>query len=238
MKEITRICTICNIEKPLNDNFFNKNRASHRGLYLYRCKICLSRMSNEKIKLSQLNNPKKAQEYRKKVSTLNSIKRQKLKNFFIQDNKARQKIIDSESLLKNDKPKKKTYKVKQNNEYKKKNKRHINFRINVVMCVSMKRLSRNHKNKKPWSEIVGYTLEDLKKHLENLFQPGMTWENYGKGGWVIDHKIPVSAFNYTKPEHEDFKRCWALSNLQPMWEKENGLKSNKLDKHFQPSLLL
>jgi hypothetical protein len=24
-----------------------------------------------------------------------------------------------------------------------------------------------------------------------------------------------------KPEHRDFKRCWALKNLQPMWEKEN-----------------
>ena len=64
----------------------------------------------------------------------------------------------------------------------------------------------------------------------------MIWGNYGD--WHIDHKIPISAFNFTKPEHEDFKRCWALSNLQPLWAKDNISKNAKLEKHFQPSLAI
>lgn len=54
----------------------------------------------------------------------------------------------------------------------------------------------------------------------------------------IDHKIPLSAHNFTKPEHSDFKKAWALKNLQPMWAIDNMKKGAKLKKHFQPSLLL
>ncbi|GAH87691.1 unnamed protein product, partial [marine sediment metagenome] len=76
----------------------------------------------------------------------------------------------------------------------------------------------------------------LVRHLKKQFQPGMTWENYGE--WHMDHKVPVSAFNFSSSDHIDFKRCWALKNLQPMWATENHIKKNKLAKPFQPSLLL
>lgn len=85
-----------------------------------------------------------------------------------------------------------------------------------------------------WENLVGYSVESLKAHLEKLFSDGMTWENYGE--WHIDHKIPISAFNFQCPEDLDFKRCWALRNLQPMWAKENRIKHNRLSKPFQPSL--
>ena len=49
---------------------------------------------------------------------------------------------------------------------------------------------------------------------------------------------PLTAHNFTKPKHEDFKRCWALKNLQPLWSKKNISKGNRLTKHFQPSLLI
>jgi hypothetical protein len=89
-----------------------------------------------------------------------------------------------------------------------------------------------------WETLVGYTVDQLMKHLEKLFQPGMTFENYGKDGWHIDHKIPKSAHNYTSPEHIDFKRCWALKNLQPLWAPDNLSKSDKLSHPFQPSLAI
>jgi hypothetical protein len=89
-----------------------------------------------------------------------------------------------------------------------------------------------------WETLVGYTVDDLMSHLEKQFAPGMTWGNYGRGGWHIDHKIPRSAFNYNTPDDIDFKRCWALENLQPLWEKENISKGAKLERPFQPSLAL
>jgi hypothetical protein len=49
---------------------------------------------------------------------------------------------------------------------------------------------------------------------------------------------PITAFNFNTPEDIDFKRCWALSNLQPLWARDNLSKQNKLIKPFQPSLLL
>ncbi|MBA8821462.1 hypothetical protein BRY73_16225 [Ochrobactrum sp. P6BS-III] len=89
-----------------------------------------------------------------------------------------------------------------------------------------------------WSDLVGYSVDDLMAHLERQFQPGMTWENHGQYGWHIDHIIPRSAFNYEKPEDIDFKRCWALENLQPLWWQDNLSKGAKLTKPFQPSLAL
>ncbi len=90
---------------------------------------------------------------------------------------------------------------------------------------------KDGKNGRHWEDCVGYTSEELIKHLEGLFEEGMNWENYGD--WHIDHKIPKSAFNFTRVEHIDFKRCWALSNLQPLWASDNNRKRDKLKRPFQ-----
>ena len=45
-----------------------------------------------------------------------------------------------------------------------------------------------------------------------------------------------SAFNFSKPEHIDFKRCWSLENLRLLPAMENIKKHNKLFKPFQPAL--
>lgn len=111
------------------------------------------------------------------------------------------------------------------------------FRLNNGISGAIRLSLKGNKNGRHWESLVGYTLDDLKKHLEKLFTVGMLWENYGLKGWTIDHKIPISVFNFTKPEHEDFKKCWALKNLQPMWHEDNLKKHSNLDKHFQPSLL-
>jgi len=54
---------------------------------------------------------------------------------------------------------------------------------------------------------------------------GKLWKN--RRNWQIDHIIPISAFNFNKPEDEEFKKCWALENLQPLWRLENQQKYNK-----------
>lgn len=85
-------------------------------------------------------------------------------------------------------------------------------------------------------ELLGYTVDKLMRHLEKKFEPGMSWDNYG--WWHVDHKIPLAAHNYETPDDEDFKRAWALKNLQPMWAPENMSKGDKLLAEFQPSLAL
>jgi len=83
---------------------------------------------------------------------------------------------------------------------------------------------RGRKAWRRWQDLVGYTVEDLATHLESQFTAGMTWEKLMCGEIHIDHKIPKSKFNYTAPEDIEFKRCWALENLQPMWSGENQRK--------------
>lgn len=72
--------------------------------------------------------------------------------------------------------------------------------------------------------MLEFKVTDLKQHLESLFQPGMSWDNYGD--WHIDHIKPVSLFDITSYDCEDFKKCWCLENLQPLWAEDNRKKSN------------
>jgi len=113
----------------------------------------------------------------------------------------------------------------------------IQGKLNINVGNRIRDSLNKSKNKRRWGVLVDFTLMQLKKHLEKQFKEGMTWENYGSY-WHIDHKIPIAVFNYTKPEDIDFKKCWSLSNLQPLEAKENIKKSAKLNKPFQPSLCI
>lgn len=110
------------------------------------------------------------------------------------------------------------------------NRYHTEPKIKLATCISthMRVALKGNKAGKKWESLVGYTLEDLMKHLESRFQPGMNWKNHSKHGWHVDHIIPKSSFVYTSHEDEQFKKCWALDNLQPLWAEDNWSKHAKL----------
>lgn len=94
------------------------------------------------------------------------------------------------------------------------------------------RIIKNQRNRlkeiitnKPTSftKSIGCGSNFLKSYLESKFQPGMTWKNYGQ--WHIDHIRPLSSFNLL--DKEQFKQACHYTNLQPLWAKENRIKSNK-----------
>ena len=77
---------------------------------------------------------------------------------------------------------------------------------------------------------LDFSPEEFTTHIESLLEEGMTWDNYGGvDGWHIDHIRPVSSFNFDSTDHPDFKKCWALENLQPLWAKDNMSKGTKWD---------
>ena len=77
-------------------------------------------------------------------------------------------------------------------------------------------------------QILGYSMSDLRRHLERQFIAGMNWENYGKGGWHIDHITPISSFREAHlTGTADFRACWSLTNLRPLWERDNLIKGKK-----------
>ncbi len=67
--------------------------------------------------------------------------------------------------------------------------------------------------------LIGCTREELMAHLESLFTDGMTWENYGRAGWHVDHKRPCASFDLTDPEQQG--ACFHYTNLQPLWAVDN-----------------
>lgn len=69
-------------------------------------------------------------------------------------------------------------------------------------------------------ELLGCTVEELRRHLERQFWINMDWSNYG--AWHVDHKIPLCAFDLTNPE--EFKRASHYTNLQPLWAEDNLAK--------------
>lgn len=68
-------------------------------------------------------------------------------------------------------------------------------------------------------ELLGYSLPELKDHLERQFQKGMGWSNAGE--WHIDHIVPLSSFDETQ-----VRQAWALPNLRPLWAAENIKKKD------------
>ena len=72
---------------------------------------------------------------------------------------------------------------------------------------------------------IGCTKEELKTYIESKFSRGMSWDNYGKNGWHIDHIKPLCSFDLMK-EEELHKACH-YTNLQPLWAIDNLVKSGK-----------
>lgn len=63
--------------------------------------------------------------------------------------------------------------------------------------------------------------------LEAKFKPGMSWENHG--AWHVDHKRPIASYNFSSVDDHEFKECWSLENLQPLWAKENLSKGARYE---------
>lgn len=122
------------------------------------------------------------------------------------------------------------------NKCRRKRKTDIKYNLNKKISLSIRQTLKRGKNGKHWEDLVGYTLKDLIKRLKITMPKGYTWQDFHEGKLHIDHIIPKSVFNYTKPEHADFKCCWALSNLRLLPAKENIIKGAKLTKPFQPAL--
>jgi len=57
-------------------------------------------------------------------------------------------------------------------------------------------------------------------HLKNLFEPGMSWDNYG--AWHLDHKTDLGNFNLLNDE--ELKKANHYKNIRPMWA--TGSKGN------------
>lgn len=103
------------------------------------------------------------------------------------------------------------------------------------------------------SKYFPWTRNELKQHIENQFLlpdniingiAWMTWQNRGDYNpetwddndpstwtWQLDHIIPHSTFNYEIMDCQEFRDCWALSNLRPYPSKLNVTEGGSKIRH-------
>lgn len=112
----------------------------------------------------------------------------------------------------------------------------ISGRLEICLRAQLKRVLKGELKCDRMHNLLGCTVVNFRRYIESLFEIGMSWENYGRGHgkWSIDHTIPCSLFDLSKPEHQ--RRCFHFSNLQPMWSIENSRKNNR--GRFQLDLIL
>ncbi|MFP4019330.1 MAG: HNH endonuclease signature motif containing protein [Bacteroidales bacterium] len=97
--------------------------------------------------------------------------------------------------------------------------RNISGRIGKTLCLAKNKESNGTTIK----DKFGYSIEKLKKHLENQFTDDMNWNNYGEY-WEIDHIKPLSLFDSLQD-----KQAWRLKNLQPLKSYENSKKGDSFN---------
>jgi len=219
-----KTCTKCRITKPLDD--FSSQKTTRDGKKSW-CKDCCCqwgkeyRLENDDIRYR--GQRKDVKEYQREYRLAN-------KDRWRAEN--RERLLDEKKIYHH--ANKDRYRASKRNRERLKMKTDPMFKLHKSFSHRLRESLKSKKAGKHWEDIVGYSIYELKKHLEKQFEPGMTWKNHGK--WHIDHIVPVKAHNFSKPEDIDFKKCWALKNLQPMWSGDNLKKNAKLDKPFQPCM--
>ncbi len=205
-------CTKCGKELPLDQFHKQMHRSGVIGCRSY-CKNCQNELSAKWRK----KNPDKCRESSAKWARTHH------KECCIIRNRWRNKNLDKSRLS--------TAIWAQNNPQKRraaaiKRASNTNHRLIQNIRRSIHRGLLGNSKTGHTIELLGCSVEYLRQHLENLFIEDMSWDNYGKYGWHIDHIIPLSYFDMSDPEQQ--KRAWHYTNLQPLWAKDNLIKGNRI----------
>jgi hypothetical protein len=214
----TVICPKCQTEKPHTKEFFKWNfRKAQSKEYLEKiCKACRQYKANLRA--------------RERMLTDENFKKKKLEA--VEKNRLRHQEAKDEAYLKR-RARCKQWQQENKERIRERDKgRHAKRYANTTYKLSKlfgNRVRAMLEENDNWRTMLGYSIGELKEHLEKHFALGMTWENHGRGEncWHIDHIKPVSWFNFASVEDEEFKKCWALENLVPKWEKDNLSKGNR-----------
>jgi len=206
-----KTCTFCRKSKPV-DLFRFRTEKDKTHLRHSRCIECVNTIKyknrKERGHLHKFNTEFQ-KEYDKAYYLLHKEKKKEAARLYQENNKEKVNLSRRKQI-------------------KEREKIDIKFKIQRRMSRAIRAATKSKGIKKngSWQYLVGYGAEELKEHLEKQFTPEMTWENHGSY-WHIDHIRPKSWFNFTSTDDPEFKKCWALDNLQPLPKNINFKKSNK-----------
>jgi hypothetical protein len=95
-----------------------------------------------------------------------------------------------------------------------------NLRARLSMVVS-----HNYKSGSAVKDL-GCSIKEFKIYIESKFTDEMSWENYGRNGWYLDHIVPLSSFDLT--DREQLLKACHYTNIQPLLAFDNMSKGNKI----------
>lgn len=215
---MTKTCSVCNEEKQTDQ--FQKRKASKDGL-MPRCKECERKRS---AKYRAKNGQQLRERHRKFYRQNREERLEKAKDYY-ENNKEKVSAYKKEHYQKN-----KAKIIAKNSRRTTERRRedpHLRLAHSVSTAVYSALKSQEATKSSPTFSALPYGLQDLVEHLEKQFDEQMCWDNYGSY-WHVDHIYPQSLLPYESFEDENFRKCWALENLQPLEAKENLRKSNKV----------
>lgn len=100
------------------------------------------------------------------------------------------------------------------------------FALADAMRATMNRAFRRNWIEKPHRTevLLGCSIAEAKLHIERQFTEDMSWSN--RASFVIDHWIPVAAFDLLDSEEAHLAFNW--KNLRPITRHDNAVKSDTL----------
>ena len=218
-----KICTECELEKPINE-FCKRSKA--RGGYSSRCKECHSKHSkeycdknNEKranySKTYRIKNAKQITEYQKDYNNQNSEQRVAYEREYRRLNPTKVAIYKKKYHSKNAKKLAERKRMRYRTDINFKLAQQLRGRLNIA-------LKGNYKTGSAVRDL-GCSIKEFKAYMESKWQLGMSWDNWSKIGWNIDHIEPLCNFDLTN--YEQLKAACHYTNLQPLWVEDHKLKT-------------
>ena len=214
-------CDVCGSEKWLHYQKYTKNISKYN---LYTCSVNCAQFKIKKTNLDKYG-------YEDYVNTEELKKTVKIKYDKITEEiekkghiyciKCNNERNLSEYLVKNGRYKHICRECRNISFYENRNKSpHIKVWRGVLRGYLLrKNLKKNDKT----FIMLGYSPDELRCHINKLFDSSMNWENYGE--WHIDHIIHVSFFKDDTP----INIANSLENLRPLKADMNISRHNNID---------
>jgi len=210
---LTKICKTCGEEKGLE--CFGTAKTCKDG-YRGECKACISENRREYYE----DNREKKAAYDKNYREANFEKVVANRKKYYEDN-CEKIIANNKNWREANLEKDATY---HNNYVRNRRNNNPEFKLLHNLRKRLWDAVKGYTKSASTMELIGCTIENLQKHLENQFTNGMNWENYGE--WHVDHIIPCASFDLSKEENQ--RECFNYTNLQPLWAEDNLRKSNRI----------
>ena len=233
--QTTRKCTKCGEVKPATPEFFHAYKRSPDGRRSV-CRVCRAK---DNIEHNKEYTAKKRAHYAENKDRLLAITHEN----YVKNAEQRREYARDQHWKNRDRN------LKRMRNYLAKNREVLNERrrpksikrfhelygndlaytlTHRVGALVRRTLRFNKKKDGKMKEILGYSFDELRQHIEKQFSEGMNWDKFLSGEIHLDHKIPINFFKPQSVDDPAFKECWSLDNLQPLWASDNLSKGSKI----------